>query len=113
MAPSVPVSLLLTKDVSFEWHDAVAIVAQLVAQVREDIPFAQPRIPELRAITLEETGRLSLSTHAQILQQLLSGSDQPPPLRLYLMQALTSEPVPTLGAFADELLKWERPNRQQ
>ena len=123
MAPSIPVSLLLTKDVPFEWHDAVAIVAQLVAQVREDIPFAQPRIPELRAITLEETGRLSLSTHAQtlpgmpgaaqILQQLLSGSDQPPPLRLYLMQALTSEPVPTLGAFADELLKWERPNRQQ
>ena len=123
MAPSIPVSLLLTKDVPFEWHDAVAIVAQLVAQVREDIPFAQPRIPELRAITLEETGTLSLSTHAQtlpgmpgaaqILQQLLSGSDQPPPLRLYLMQALTSEPVPTLGAFADELLKWERPNRQQ
>ena len=123
MAPSVPVSLLLTKDVSFEWHDAVAIVAQLVAQVREDIPFAQPRIPELRAISLEENGTLSLATNAQtvsgmpgaaqILQQLLSGRDQPPPLRLYLMQALTAEPFPTLGAFADELLKWERPNRQQ
>jgi hypothetical protein len=123
MAPSVPVSLLVTKDVPFEWHDAVAIVAQLVAQVREDIPFAQPRIPELRAISLEETGTLSLSTNAQtlpgmpgaaqILQQLLSGRDQPPPLRLYLMQALTADPVPTLGGFADELLKWERPNRQQ
>jgi len=117
------VSLLVTKDVPFEWHDAVAIVAQLVAQVREDIPFAQPRIPELRAISLEETGTLSLSTNAQtlpgmpgaaqILQQLLSGRDQPPPLRLYLMQALTADPVPTLGGFADELLKWERPNRQQ
>src|SRR3954471_4098935 len=123
MAPSLPVSLLVTKDVPFEWHDAVAIVAQLVAQVREDIPFAQPRIPELRAISLEETGMLSLATNAQtlpgmpgatqILQQLLSGRDQPPPLRLYLMQALTAEPLPTLGAFADELLKWERPNRQQ
>lgn len=123
MAPSVPVSLLLTKDVPFEWHDAVAIVAQLVAQVREDIPFAQPRIPELRAISLEETGMLSLSAHAQtlpgmpgaaqVLQQLLSGRDQPPPLRLYLMQAMAAESAPTLGAFADELIKWERPNRQQ
>jgi hypothetical protein len=113
----------MAKDVPMEWHDAVAIVAQLVAQVREDIPFAQARIPEMRAITLEETGTLTASPHAhtlpgmpgaaQMLQQLLSGTDQPPPLRLYLMQALTAEPAPTLGAFADELLKWERPNRQQ
>jgi len=115
--------MLLTKDVSYEWHDGVALAAQLVAQVRSDIPNAQSRIPDLRAVTLEENGTLTLSAHpdhampampgaAQILQQLLSGKEQPAPLRLFAMQAATAEPTPTLDSFADELLKWERPNRR-
>jgi len=115
--------MLLTKDVAYEWHDGVALAAQLVAQVRSDIPNAQSRIPDLRAVTLEEGGILTLSAHpdhampampgaAQILQQLLSGKEQPAPLRLFAMQAATAEPTPTLDSFADELLKWERPNRR-
>ena len=75
------------------------------------------------AVTLEENGTLTLSAHpdhampampgaAQILQQLLSGKEQPPPLRLFAMQAATAEPTPSLDSFADELLKWERPNRR-
>ena len=115
--------MLLTKDVSYEWHDGVALAAQLVAQVQSDIPNAQSRIPDLRAVTLEENGTLTLSAHpdhampampgaAQILQQLLSGKEQPAPLRLFAMQAATAEPTPTLDSFADELLKWERPNRR-
>jgi len=115
--------MLLTRDVSYEWHDGVALAAQLVAQVRSDIPNAQSRIPDLRAVTLEENGTLTLSAHpdhampampgaAQILQQLLSGKEQPAPLRLFAMQAATAEPTPTLDSFADELLKWERPNRR-
>jgi len=115
--------MLLTKDVSYEWHDGVALAAQLVAQVQSDIPNAQSRIPDLRAVTLEENGTLALSAHpdhampampgaAQILQQLLSGKEQPAPLRLFAMQAATAEPTPTLDSFADELLKWERPNRR-
>jgi len=115
--------MLLTKDVSYEWHDGVALAAQLVAQVRSDIPNVQSRIPDLRAVTLEENGTLTLSAHpdhampampgaAQILQQLLSGKEQPAPLRLFAMQAATAEPTPTLDSFADELLKWERPNRR-
>jgi len=121
--PSVPLSMLLTKDVSYEWHDGVALAAQLVAQVQSDIPNAQSRIPDIRAVTLEENGTLTLSAHpdhampampgaAQILQQLLSGKEQPAPLRLFAMQAATAEPTPTLESFAGELLKWERPNRR-
>jgi len=105
--------MLLTKDVSYEWHDGVALAAQLVAQVRSDIPNAQSRIPDLRAVTLEEGGILTLSAHpdhampampgaAQILQQLLSGKEQPPPLRLFAMQAATAEPTPTLDVFAEK-----------
>ena len=47
----------------------------------------------------------------QTLQQLLSGTDQPPQLRLFVMQAATSESTSSLDTFADELSKWERPNR--
>ncbi len=114
--------MLLTKDVAYEWHDGVALAAQLVAQVRADIPHAEGRIPDLRGVTLEETGTLTLSAHpehsmpampgaAQVLQQLLSGKEQPTPLRLFAMQAATSEPPMSLALFADELEKWERPNR--
>lgn len=115
--------MLLTKDVAYEWHDGVALAAQLVAQVRSDIPHAEGRIPDLRGVTLEETGTLTLSAHpehsmpampgaAQVLQQLLSGKEQPTPLRLFAMQAATSEPPMSLAMFADELEKWERPNRR-
>ena len=122
MQPSVPIAMLLTKDVAYEWHDGVALAAQLVAQVRADIPHAEERIPELRGVTLEETGALALSAHpehsmpampgaAQVLQQLLSGKEQPAPLRLFAMQAATAEPPMSLALFAEELEKWERPNR--
>ena len=121
--PSVPLSMLVTKDVPYEWHDGVALVAQLVTQVRSDVaPNAASRIPDLRGITLEENGTLTLSVHPdqampampgapQILQQLLSGKDQPAPLRLFGMQAATADPAPTLDEFSDELAKWERPGR--
>ncbi len=122
MQPSVPIAMLLTKDVAYEWHDGVALAAQLVAQVRADIPHADGRIPDLRGVTLEGTGALALSAHpehsmpampgaAQLLQQLLSGKEQPTPLRLFAMQAATAEPPMSLALFAEELEKWERPNR--
>ena len=114
--------MLLTKDVAYEWHDGVALAAQLVAQVRADIPHAEGRIPDLRGVTLEENGSLTLSAHpehsmpampgaAQVLQQLLSGKDQPTQLRLFAMQAATAEPPMSLSLFAEELEKWERPHR--
>lgn len=120
MQPSVPLSMLLTKDVVYEWHDGVALTAQLVAQVRIDDP--RPQLPDLRGVTLEENGSLTLSAHpdhvvaampgaARVLQELLSGKDQPTQLRLFAMQAASAEPPMTLGHFAEELAKWERPNR--
>ena len=119
----VPLSMLLTKDVPYEWHDGVALAAQLVAQVRSTLPEGgQGRIPDLRGVTLEEGGTLTLSLApgqampampgaAQLLQQLLSGKEQPAQLRLFGMQAATAEPPLTLESFADELTKWERPGR--
>lgn len=121
-APSVPLSILLAKDVPYEWHDGVALIAQLLEQLRPIGGGPQPiHLPDLGSIALENTGWLTVSPEperelpvmpgaAQLLQELLSGIDQPPQLRLYAMQTAGDSDTP-LGQFADELSKWERPNR--
>jgi hypothetical protein len=121
--PVVPLSMLLTRDVPYEWHDGVALMAQLVGQLRSNSGGQEPtEIPDLRSVALDQMGWLTISPHpeqrlpimpggAQLLQQLLSGKDQPPQLRLFAMQSATADPVLPVGIFADELGKWERPNR--
>jgi hypothetical protein len=125
MSTSVPLSTLLTSDTPYEWHDAVAIVAQLLDQVRADIPHpADTHIPDVVGITLEGTGVLTLALRpghtfplmpgaAQLLQQLLSGREQPTLLRLFAMQAATADPPMPAEQFVQELARWERPNRAQ
>lgn len=118
--PPVPLPMLITRELSYDWHDAVAIVAQLIAQARAGGALPST-LPEFRLLSLEEGGAVTavspepsmpaMPGAAQLLQQLLSGRDQPPPLRLYAMQAATSEPTPTIEAFAEELAKYERPGR--
>lgn len=125
MSTSVPLSTLLTSDTPYEWHDAVAIVAQLLEQVRADIPHpADTHIPDVVGITIEGTGVLTLALRpghtfplmpgaAQLLQQLLSGREQPTLLRLFAMQAATADPPMQAEQFVQELARWERPNRAQ
>lgn len=115
--------MLLMKDVPYEWHDGVALVAQLIEQVRPiGLAPTAATVPDLSNIALESTGWLTVSSDtdqtmpampgvAQALQQLLSGTDQPPQLRLFVMQVATADSTSSLDAFADELSKWERPNR--
>ena len=115
--------MLLAKDVPYEWHDGVAVIAQLLEQLRPFGGGPQPTsIPDLGSIALENTGWLTVSQEperelpimpgaARLLQELLSGIDQPPQLRLYAMQTAGSDADTPLGQFADELSKWERPNR--
>lgn len=121
MSTTVPLSTLLTSDVPYEWHDAVAIVAQVIEQA--DLSREGALIPDARGIALEEGGTLQLMLRpsqgltpmpgaAQLLQQLLSGKEQPTLLRLFAMQAATAEPIPGIEAFSQELARWERPNRQ-
>lgn len=121
--PVVPLSMLLTKDVPYEWHDGVALVAQLVGQLRSNSgPDGPTDIPDLRSVSLDEMGWLTIAPDpeqrlpvmpggGQLLQQLLSGKDQPPQLRLFAMQSATVDPLLSLDTFVEELGKWERPNR--
>ncbi len=125
MSAPVSLSTLLAADIPFEWHDAVAIAAQLLDQVRSDIPHpADTHIPDLSGITLEQTGTLSLVLQpgqtvplmpgaAQLLQRLLSGREQPTLLRRFVMQAVAADPPPPVDQFVQELARWERPNRLQ
>jgi hypothetical protein len=121
--PSVPLSTLVTRNVPYEWHDAVAVVAQFVEQLRSDVASPEKRIPDASGISLEQNGTLTIKLApdsampvmpgaVQILQQLLGGRDQPTGLRLVLLKAAGDQPSPSLDAFAAELSRWERPNRQ-
>ena len=115
--------MLIAKDVPYEWHDGVALIAQLLEQLRSFGSGPQPTtLADLGSIALESTGWLTVASEparqlpvmpgaAQLLQELLSGIDQPPQLRLYVMQTTGVDPMTPLGQFADELSKWERPNR--
>lgn len=123
--PSVPLPLLQSKNVPYEWHDGVALVGQLVSQLRLASGLAEPgSVPSLDGISLTSAGTLAIAPDqataqpdmpgtAQLLQQLLSGTDQPPQLRLFAMQTATAEPPASFSVFADEVSKWERPNRAQ
>jgi hypothetical protein len=122
-SPSVPLSLLVTREVPYEWHDALAIAAQFVEQLRADITSPNKRIPDSSGVALEASGALTITLDpmqslpampgtVQILQQLLGGKEQPTALRLALLKAVSDEPAPSLDAFAAELSRWERPNRQ-
>ena len=52
--PSVPLSMLLMKDVPYEWHDGVALVAQLIEQVRPiGLAPAATTIPDLSNVEIE------------------------------------------------------------
>lgn len=118
--PPVPLTMLIAKDIAFEWHEAVAIVAQVIAQARSGGTLPET-LPEFRLMSLEDGGAVtaiapepsvpSMPGAALLLQQLLSGREQPPPLRLFAMQSANAEPPLTLDAFADELAKYERPGR--
>lgn len=115
--------MLRSKEVSYEWHDGVALIAQLIEQLRPIGSTAPPTtVPDLGSVALESTGWLTVSPEperalpvmpgaAQLLQELLSGTDQPPQLRLYVMQVAGADQPISLWEFADELSKWERPNR--
>lgn len=121
--PSVPLSMLVARDVPYEWHDAVAIAAQLVEQLRADVGGAHKVMPGVDGISIESNGVLTMTLGpagsmpampgaARILQQLLGGREQPTPLRLGLLRTASDELTIQLDEFAAELSRWERPNRQ-
>ena len=122
--PLIALSQLLSSEVAYEWHDAVALVQQLVDQLIPDQNGAPPgSIPQPEAIALGPSGRLRAQIDptgseplvvgiGQLLCRLLQDRPAPAPLRLSASQAASAVAVPVpIGELRRELTGWERPGR--
>jgi hypothetical protein len=106
-----------------EWHDAVAIAAQLAEQVLADKRRpAAGSVPSMTAILLEADGRLRVRLDSsgseslaagvgRVLQAFLQDKPSPANLRLLAWQAIDAATPLALERMAEELVRWERPGR--
>jgi hypothetical protein len=120
---SVAMSRLRSAGVTVEWHDAVALVQQLVDQLAPD--RSRPpagSIPPLDAIRIEPSGRLQVTLNppgepfvkglGKLLNELLQSNPAPANLRLLAWQAASDSAAPLrLEEFGRQLAGWERPGR--
>jgi len=119
----VPLARLISGGMLFEWHDAVAVVQQLIEQLIPDASQVVGGIPGPDRIWLDADGRLRAQLEqgdaaggmlglGRLLSQLLTERNPPPGLRLVVMQAASNATTMSLAEFTSELGRWERPNRQ-
>lgn len=120
----VSLAQLINGNVSMEWHDAVAVVSQLAAQMLNGngrLPTGA--LPSIGAIRLESDGQLHVQLvpnspeslaegFGRVLQALLQ--DKPTPANLRLLAWRTTSGAGgalTLDEITGELARWERPGR--
>ncbi len=102
---------ILGRDLRVEWHEAVALVREVVERTPDSAT-----VPELHQVELQPWGQLQLHGGSpsadpvqrlgQMLQALLVSADPPVQLRLLIAQPQTSVP-----AFSEALAFFERPER--
>lgn len=111
---------LIVRDVVIEWFEAVALMREVSARVRDGL--AGQGVPELHQVELDAEGDVVLSgateTSApvrrlgQMLQAALVSSEPPVQLRLIASQATApSPPFGSISEFSEALAYFERPDR--
>src|SRR5215203_1333898 len=121
MNDTLTLSEVLTRRMSLQWHEGIAIVRGIAERLLEhrDVEL---RVPELNQIELVADGSVVLTGGisvaepvrrlAQVLQALLNDTDVPVQLRLVIAQG--TAPVPSyasIAAFDEALAYYERPDR--
>jgi hypothetical protein len=124
VAAGISLGQLIAAAVAMEWHDAVAIVSQLVDELAAD--RSRPptgALPSPDAIRLDPDGRIDVrlvpngpelltAGIGRLLQQLLQDKPTPANLRLFAWRITADAGASlTLEEIADELGRWERPGR--
>jgi hypothetical protein len=120
---SIPFTRLRAPSVALEWHEAVALMQQLVDQVAPDRVRLPPgSVPPVDAIRLEPSGRLRVRLDppgepfirglGKLLTELLQSNPAPANLRLLAWQAASESAAPLrLDEIGRQLAGWERPGR--
>jgi hypothetical protein len=119
---AITLSEILARGVAMEWHEGVAIVRALTAQLLEG-DSTEPRFPDLTQIDVSPEGTVvvvggrpspePVRRLGQLLQATLGQGEPPVQLRLFITQA--TAPTPTfdnMRAFDESLSYYERPNRE-
>ncbi len=120
MSDDLTIADVLSRNVSIEWFEAVAVVRDVVERLID--PALSGIVPELNEIRLTPAGRVELDGRtrrdepvrrlAQLLQALAVRSDAPVQLRLLISKATAPEPAfESVGAFGEALAYFERPQR--
>jgi hypothetical protein len=119
---SVPLSQLRS-GVTVEWHDAVALLQQVIDQLAPDRTRPPAgSLPGLDEIAIESSGRLAITLGppgeafvkglGRLLNEVLQSNPAPANLRLLAWQAASDSAAPLhLDEFGRQLAGWERPNR--
>jgi hypothetical protein len=120
---SIPLTRLRAPSVALEWHEAVALMQQLVDQIAPDRVRLPPgSVPPIDAIRLESSGRLRVRLDppgepfirglGKLLTELLQSNPAPANLRLLAWQAASESAAPLrLEEIGRQLAGWERPGR--
>src|SRR5687767_7837857 len=101
MSDALALSDVLARGVSVEWHEAIAVVREVVGVMLEN-PTQARLVPELHQIHITSTGEVAVVGGAiasepvrrlgQLLQATLGQSDPPVQLRLVISQATAPTP---------------------
>lgn len=119
--PPISMADILDRQVEFAWPEAVALMAEVCAQIVAG-DRAATEVPDPTKVLLHADGRLTVEPGRQqyelvglprTLHALLEGAQAPTPLRLFVGHAITSGKFATVLEFGEALGYYERPGRQE
>jgi len=115
----VSVADLLSRRVALHWYESVAIVAGLCSALVDDHATA---IPTAGDVVLSQDGAIVIGGRSRnadpvalprLLHKLLASNPPPMPLRLLVLNTISSDGDKSPAAFGQALAYFERPGREE
>jgi hypothetical protein len=119
--PAVSLADVLESEIVVAWEEAVSIVEELCDQLlraQVELPVPSPAkvfITDKGAIRLQalKGAPPNPAEAARRLQELLAAGTPPPALRLFVSQAVSTAPHPSIAQFAEALAYYGTPDRRE
>jgi hypothetical protein len=112
----VSIADILNRQVALDWFESVAIVAGLCSALGERQAAAMPALDDIHltpagAIALAASGAQADDAVLRLLHDCLRLAAHPPALRLFVLNALSSDRHRSPAALEEALAYYERPGR--